>query len=709
MLLPLVLLLGVTDAPRPVVSVLYFDNQTNKAEYDVLRKGFADMMVTDLVAWDGVTVVERDRLEAVLNELKLQQSKGFDKATAVKVGKLIGAQYLVTGSLLMQGDGKLRIDARLIAAEGGKDVTAASVTGDKDKVFDLEQELVTKLTSGIDAKVRDTNGRRKVKVPDFESLLAYSKAIDLSDQGKLEEASAAMQAVVSKAPAFLMARERKQQLLKKLEEFEKRKKDMTTASVLELGKLSEQALAQEAGFDAMDEKAQCTLMAMRVVRGRYLMRVLKQDLSFHDGNFRIALKGKEAHALGIERAWLENQRRFEAEAARAKANHGYGVSCSSPLTPETVNLLRDASMGAVEVHDPFHDLIGFVLEGRAMDGPDSFRIGPALGDLDEKERKAAFDAVDRRIQEAVTAYEKATAAEKQRTEWPAIDLLQLKAEVLLRLDRDEDAIAALQKILDLFPSSQAAPRAEEEIKKVLGAVYDNSREKQERWAKALSGCDDMDIRVGMDTLSRKLSRMGLKGLDAQAAELEKACKPTQKNRSAFAYMYEHLALTAGQHDDCEGFRRWFGKYVEAGGSVNDMLGYQKNYTPWCELGDITRQVMWFSATLDRHWTLELTDGLSSVLSYDQKVLSLNGRSTLHEDFYVRLEAKQPGQFACVTARWKKRGGGSLEGPCELTLTKVAQDKGDYDEGTFSASFVDRDEGFARKIELTDGKFRLRRQ
>src|SRR5581483_7136152 len=193
MLVPLVLLLGVTDAPRPVVSVLYFDNQTNKAEYDVLRKGFADMMVTDLVAWDGVTVVERDRLEAVLNELKLQQSKAFDKATAVKVGKLIGAQYLVTGALLMQGDGRLRIDARLIAAEGGKDVTAASVTGDKDKVFDLEQELVTKLTSGIDAKVRDANGRRKVKVPDFESLLAYSKAIDLSDQGKLEEASAAMQ------------------------------------------------------------------------------------------------------------------------------------------------------------------------------------------------------------------------------------------------------------------------------------------------------------------------------------------------------------------------------------------------------------------------------------------------------------------------------------------------------------------------------------
>jgi TolB-like protein len=695
MLVPLLLLaLGATDPNvRPVVSVLYFDNNTNKSDYDVLRKGFADMMTTDLVAWDGVTVVERDRLEAVLNELKLQQSKAFDKATAVKVGKLIGAQYLVTGSLLMQGDGKLRIDARLISAEGGKDITAASVTGDKDKVFDLEQDLVTKLTGGIDAKLRDATARKKVRVPDLDALLLYSKAIDLSDQGKLDEANAAMQAVVSKAPSFLMARERKQQLLKKLEEYEKRRKDLTTDAVLQLGKQAEAALAQEPQFDTLDDKAQCAFMSMRIVKARYLMRVLKQHLSFHDGNTRIALKGKEAQALGVERAWIENQRKLLDEARRSKSH----ASCHAALPADVANLLRDANMGSVEVHDPFFDLVNFVLEGYCFDSNDRFTVAPALGDLDANEAKAAFALLDRRIVEN----EKDVRVVAQMTE--------MKAQALLRLDRDDDAVAALQKVLDAFPTSSEATRAEEEIKRVLGASHDNSRDKQERWAKALTTCDDMDIRVGMESLHRKIARYGLKGLDAQAAELEKACKVTPKNRNAFAYMYKDLALEAGNHEDCDGFRAWFKKYVEADGSISDMLGYQKNWRPWCELGDVTKGVMWFHSKLDRDWDIEFVQSLFSVLSNDKKVLSLNGTDARHESIYLRLEAKQPDGFDCKLARWNRKDTGNLDGQCEVTLTKLAAERGEFDEGTFAAHFVEKSDGYPRKIELTEGQFRLRRQ
>jgi hypothetical protein len=49
--------------------------------------------------------------------------------------------------------------------------------------------------------------------------------------------------------------------------------------------------------------------------------------------------------------------------------------------------------------------------------------------------------------------------------------------------------------------------------------------------------------------------------------------------------------------------------------------------------------------------------------------------------------------------WKRRGG-ALTGPCQATVTKAAQSKGEYDEGTFSASFQDKGGGFPRKVELT---------
>ena len=57
---------AVADAApeKPVLMVIYFDNLTGKPEQDVLKKGLADMIITDLVAYDGVTVVERDKHRA---------------------------------------------------------------------------------------------------------------------------------------------------------------------------------------------------------------------------------------------------------------------------------------------------------------------------------------------------------------------------------------------------------------------------------------------------------------------------------------------------------------------------------------------------------------------------------------------------------------------------------------------------------------------
>ena len=78
-------------APPKRVAILYFDNNTKDGDLDLLRKGMADMLITDLSGVDGMTVVEREKLEALLAELKLQRSKYFDAKTAVKLGRGAGA------------------------------------------------------------------------------------------------------------------------------------------------------------------------------------------------------------------------------------------------------------------------------------------------------------------------------------------------------------------------------------------------------------------------------------------------------------------------------------------------------------------------------------------------------------------------------------------------------------------------------------------
>jgi TolB-like protein len=702
---------------KPAISVLYFDNNTGRADYDLLRKGLTDMMVTDLVAWDGVTVVERQKLEAVLHELKLQQSKDFDAGTRQKIGKLLNAQYLLTGMVNLAGQ-TLAIDAQLVEVQTGAVRVTARASGAPDRVFDLEQELINKIAGGIDARLRDAGQRRKVKAPNLDALLAYSQAIDLSDQGKLEEAQKAMQQLVSKSPTFLMARERKEAILQQLLEVEKRRKDIVSGSALEVGRIAQAELGAEAKFDTLDEAAQRRFLAMRVVEGRFLARLLKQQLSFRDEHFRVVRKGHEAEALKGMRAWAENQRRgideyerFARQRTTFVAGRAVRPSTHVTLDDATANLIRDANFGEVRIEIDVDDLARFVLEGRLSDGGDAFTVAPALGDLDASEQKAVFDLLDKRVAAALSGdYQK-----PGRDDFDAWRGTEIKAAALERLDRDDDAVAAYQKFLDASPAAAESKRAEQRIREIIGVEHDHSRYERERWAKALQGCEDMDIRVGMGTLRRHMARMGLSGIAAQASELEKACPLTPKLRSAFAYMYKDLALASATHEDCDGFQSWFRKYVQADGSVADMLGYQKNYAPWCELGDVTKSVVWMNSNLDKNWTLEFNQNLTSVRSSDGKELSLTGSKQMmangRDSLSFFLDATGPDTFSCRSARWHRFDEKTpLEGGCDVRITKLARERGDFDEGTYSATFETIEPtGWRRKIELSDGSFRLRRQ
>jgi len=698
---------------KPVLTVLYFDNQTGQADLEVLRKGLADMIITDLVAWDGVAVVEREKLEAVMAELELQRTAAFDKATAVKVGRLLGAQYLLSGSMVSVAP-ELRIVARLAKAETAELVASASVRGPQDKLFDLEQELVDKITASIDLKVKNLAARRRAKVPDLASLVAYSVALDLTDQGMLDEAGKAISALVSKQPAFLMARERKEEILEKLKEVEKRRADMATESVLELGRRAAAALKDPPPFDTLDLKAQKERLAWRVIRGKVMARVLKQYLTWRREHLRLPLKGKEGQATLLMRGWLENQRALKAEL-EAYGRLNKHASTSLDPSPEVVNLMRDGHLGGLSVRDPFEDLVKFVTEGELRDGERWYRVAPTFGDLDPKELEAVMAELDVRIQEALAAYLAADEAGKQRAESEACDALELKAEALLAYRKVDEAIAEYQRLLDAFPNGRQATSVERRIKQLIGAEHEHSQGDRERWAKALKeGCaDDMDIRVGTDTvLSDRMRPLGLAALKAHAEELEKACKRTPRNHGAFAFVYRDLALEAAYHEDCDAYRHWFTQYVEAGGSVGDMMGYAKNHTPWCELGDVTRKVVWMYGKLDRSWSFEFDRHLVSILANTGKRLTLNaGKESVPESFALYLDADAKGQFTiCHLAQWRRAGEREpLEGTCTIRITKLAEQKYEYDEGAFTATFEVQEPGYKRKIEMTDGKFRLRRE
>ena len=215
-------------ATPPTVTVMYFDYSGKDDEMAVLRKGLAQMLITDLSSLPAIRLIERDRFQALLGELKLQQSKRIDRKTAGRIGKLLGCRFMVLGGYFSMMD-TLRIDARVVEVETGRIIKSIGVSGSKGDFMGLERKLsegiaavlssalpapsVQKQTSRAPAASRGRNKRletrKRAKKPrkplHTSTVLRYARALDAKDRGDLKRARSELQAVVKARPDFRVA------------------------------------------------------------------------------------------------------------------------------------------------------------------------------------------------------------------------------------------------------------------------------------------------------------------------------------------------------------------------------------------------------------------------------------------------------------------------------------------------------------------------
>src|SRR3989338_3491637 len=137
--------------PRRRVGVVDFENKT---AYGKQRLGEAasDILITELVKTGKFIVVERDKMNKLLEEQKLGLTGAIDSNTAAQMGKILGLNAIVTGAISNFGvrttgsdyliaqskrqEATCTVDIRVVDAETGQILLADSGKG------------VSKVTSG---------------------------------------------------------------------------------------------------------------------------------------------------------------------------------------------------------------------------------------------------------------------------------------------------------------------------------------------------------------------------------------------------------------------------------------------------------------------------------------------------------------------------------------------------------------------------------
>ncbi len=196
---------GGARPERKTVAVLSFTNGSGNPQYDPLGKGIAAMMITDLASVPAIRLVERERLNDLTKEMELQQSQLVDPLTAATVGKLAGAEYVVTGAIVALAP-LMRLDTRVVSVATGEIVKTAQVTGEQKKLFDLQQKLSKELIDGLSVALSPEDSARLAqeqeqnRIDDLEVQLQYAQALDLYDQEEYVDAAAKMVQVMRAAP-----------------------------------------------------------------------------------------------------------------------------------------------------------------------------------------------------------------------------------------------------------------------------------------------------------------------------------------------------------------------------------------------------------------------------------------------------------------------------------------------------------------------------
>lgn len=219
-------------ANAPTVAIMYFNNGSlvDHDDYEPMRKGMADILITEMQSNPRIRVIERDALQKILDEQKLTEDKRTDPATSARIGKLLGAQHMIVGGFFIDRKGRLRLDARSVNVETSAIEHVETTNGNADDVLEVIAELARKLNAGLKlpgkpegtrdrapsssgSKPRPSTGTDVASAPTvspFKAMMTYARALSEDDAHNTRSALALYKQFLSETkPTFAVAQRQK--------------------------------------------------------------------------------------------------------------------------------------------------------------------------------------------------------------------------------------------------------------------------------------------------------------------------------------------------------------------------------------------------------------------------------------------------------------------------------------------------------------------
>jgi tetratricopeptide (TPR) repeat protein len=183
--------------------------------YKPLERGLAELVVTDLSVSKQLRVLERDRMQAIADEIRLSTAGAVEAGTATRAGKLIQAGTIVNGSVSIAG-ATMSLASALVNTNSGQIMPNSPSVPDGllSALFDAEKKFVLGVFGVLDVKLLASEQKLFDRPPptrNLQAFLAFSRGLLAQDAGRLDEARAFFESARTSDPGFNIAVQRANQ------------------------------------------------------------------------------------------------------------------------------------------------------------------------------------------------------------------------------------------------------------------------------------------------------------------------------------------------------------------------------------------------------------------------------------------------------------------------------------------------------------------
>ncbi len=182
----------VDTIPGNTVAVVDFDNSHLPPDLAPIAKGLAEFTAMDLAKVKTLRLVERQKIDMILGELKLSSSQYADPATSPRMGRLLGSRRIVTGSVLSTSGSDIRLDGAVVSIADSAAKLTGPTEGQVKRFFQIQKDFVFKVIDnlGITLTAAERDSIRQIPTESFLAFMAYCRGLDYQSRGMTDQARA---------------------------------------------------------------------------------------------------------------------------------------------------------------------------------------------------------------------------------------------------------------------------------------------------------------------------------------------------------------------------------------------------------------------------------------------------------------------------------------------------------------------------------------